>query len=39
MWKAFSSWEPPEKSKKGKDGRRGGNVDDSDDEVSCTVVR
>ncbi|KAG8834853.1 Topoisomerase 1-associated factor 1 [Serendipita sp. 399] len=32
MWKAFSSWEPPEKSKKSKDGRNGGGIDDSDEE-------
>ncbi|KAG8829293.1 Topoisomerase 1-associated factor 1 [Serendipita sp. 400] len=32
MWKALSSWEPPEKSKKSKDGKNGRGVDDSDDE-------
>lgn len=30
MWKALSSWEPPEKKAKGR-----GGVDDSEDEVSC----
>lgn len=33
MWKAFSSWEPPEKKRKGgKDGL--GGADDSDEDVS-----
>jgi hypothetical protein len=36
MWKALSSWEPPEKKTKG---RGGGGVDDTDDEVSQNVNR